>query len=97
MECEAVGELLDAYALGALKPEETGSIEEHLADCLRCWEHLKESQKAAALLVLAVPLEQPREELRRRIIAQAAKEGGQKAGGGRPWWRRWPSLFRPGR
>lgn len=89
MECEQIGELLDAYALGALSPEETGPIEEHLADCLRCWEHLNESQKAAALLVLAVPLEQPREELRRRIIAQAAKEGRQKADR-RPWWRRWP-------
>ncbi|TET95070.1 MAG: hypothetical protein E3J29_07465 [Dehalococcoidia bacterium] len=81
MECKEVGELLDAYALGALGPEETGPIEEHLADCLRCWEHLKEAQKAAALLVLAVPLEQPREELRRRIIAQAAKEAGEKGGG----------------
>jgi len=81
MECEEVGQLLDAYALGALRPEETGPIEEHLADCLRCWEHLKESQKAAALLVLAVPLEQPREELRQRIIAEAEREAHQKGGG----------------
>lgn len=90
MLCKEVGELLDAYALGALGSEETGPFEEHLADCLRCWEHLKESQKAAALLVLAVPLEQPREELRQRIIAQAAKEAREK-GGGRPWWRFWPT------
>jgi anti-sigma factor RsiW len=89
MLCKEVGELLDAYALGALGPEETGPIEEHLADCLRCWEHLKESQKAAALLVLAVPLEQPREELRQRIIAEAAKEAGQE-GRRRFRWRWWP-------
>jgi anti-sigma factor RsiW len=80
MHCEELGELLDAYALGALRPEERGPIEEHLADCLRCWKHLKECQKAAALLVLAVPLEQPREELRQRILAEAAKEASQKGG-----------------
>ncbi len=83
MECEDIGKLLDAYALGAIAPDETGPIEEHIADCLRCWEHLKESQKAAALLVLAVPLEQPREELRQRILAQAARESRENAGGGR--------------
>lgn len=89
MECSEVGRLLDAYALGALRPEETGPIEEHLADCLKCWEHLKECQKAAALLVLAVPLEQPREELRQRIIAEAVKEAGQE-GRRRFRWRWWP-------
>lgn len=93
MWCKDVRELLDAYALGALEPEDRGPIEEHLADCLRCWEHLEESQKAAALLVLGVPLEEPREDLRQRILAQAAKEGRQKVET-RPWWRRWLPLFR---
>jgi anti-sigma factor RsiW len=74
MKCADVGKLLDAYALGAIGAEETDVIEEHLTDCLRCWDHLQESQKAAALLFLAVPLKEPREELRRRIMAQAARE-----------------------
>lgn len=74
MECEEVGQLLEAYALGAVPPEEGAHIEEHLADCLACWEHLSESQRAAALLALAVPLEEPRESLRQRIIAQARRE-----------------------
>jgi anti-sigma factor RsiW len=74
MKCADVGKLLDAYALGAIGPEDTNAIEEHLADCLRCWDHLQESQKAAALLFLAVPLKEPRKELRRRIMAQAARE-----------------------
>jgi hypothetical protein len=66
--------MLEAYALGAVAPEEGAHIEEHLAECLACWEHLSESQRAAALLALAVPLEEPREDLRRRIIAQAQLE-----------------------
>jgi anti-sigma-K factor RskA len=66
--------MLEAYALGAVPPEEGAHIEEHLADCLACWEHLSESQRAAALLALAVPLEEPRESLRQRIIAQARRE-----------------------
>jgi anti-sigma-K factor RskA len=66
--------MLEAYALGAVAPEEGAHIEEHLGDCLACWEHLSQSQRAAALLALAVPLEEPREGLRQRIIAQAQRE-----------------------
>jgi len=66
--------MLEAYALGAVAPEEGAHIEEHLGDCLACWEHLSESQRAAALLALAVPLEEPREGLRQRILAQAQLE-----------------------
>jgi len=66
--------MLEAYALGAVAPEEGAHIEEHLGECLACWDHLSESQRAAALLALAVPLEEPHEDLRRRIIAQAQSE-----------------------
>jgi len=66
--------MLEAYALGAVAPEEGAHIEEHLGECLACWDHLSESQRAAALLALAVPLEAPREDLRQRIIAQAQLE-----------------------
>ena len=66
--------MLEAYALGAVQPEEGAHVEEHLGDCLACWDHLSQSQQAAALLALAVPLEEPREDLRRRIIAQAQRE-----------------------
>ena len=66
--------MLEAYALGAVQPEEGAHIEEHLGECLACWDHLSQSQRAAALLALAVPLEEPREGLRQRIIAQAQRE-----------------------
>lgn len=74
MECEEVGLMLEAYALGAVAPEEGAHIEEHLGECLACWDHLSHSQRAAALLALAVPLEEPREGLRRRIIEQAQQQ-----------------------
>jgi anti-sigma factor RsiW len=83
MKCAEVGKLLDAYALGATGSGEANAIEEHLTDCLRCWGRLRESQKAAALLFLAVPLKEPREELRRRIMAQAARET-HREGQGQP-------------
>jgi anti-sigma-K factor RskA len=66
--------MLEAYALGAVAPEEGAHVEEHLGECLACWDHLSQSQRAAALLALAVPLEQPREGLRQRIIVQAQHE-----------------------
>jgi len=66
--------MLEAYALGAVQPEEGTHIEEHLGECLACWDHLSHSQRAAALLALAVPLEEPREGLRQRIVAQAQRE-----------------------
>jgi hypothetical protein len=75
-DCEEIGQLLDAYALGAVDPEDVRHIEEHLAECLECWEHFSEAQKSGALLALAVPLEQPREKLRQRILAQAQAEMG---------------------
>lgn len=81
-DCEEIGQLLDAYALGAVDPEDVGPIEEHLAECLPCWEHLTESQRSAALLALAVPLEEPCEDLRRRILARAQAESAS-AGNGR--------------
>ena len=86
MECEEVGLMLEAYALGAVAPEEGAHIEEHLSECLACWEHLSESQRAAALLALAVPLKEPNESLRRRIIAQAQREARPAP---EPLFRRW--------
>ena len=37
MDCDQVGELLDAYALGAAEADEAAALEEHVADCVRCW------------------------------------------------------------
>jgi len=96
MDCEQVRELLDGYALGASDGAETRIIEEHVADCVRCWEELSSSQAAAALLALSVRIEHPSEQLERRIMARAQRESAPFAER-RPLWQRfrwspWPAT-----
>lgn len=71
MDCDEIRDLLDAYALGAAEPAESGALEEHVADCVRCWEELTKSQQTAAMLALAVPIETPPDYVERRVMAQA--------------------------
>lgn len=78
MDCRQLKEILDAYALGAASPEEAAALEEHVADCLRCWEELSEAQRAAALLALSVPLEEPPETLRQRLLELARREAARQ-------------------
>jgi predicted anti-sigma-YlaC factor YlaD len=78
MDCRDVIEILDAYALGAAEKTEARAMEEHVADCVRCWEELTKAQKAAALLALAVPMQQVPDHLERRIMELAAREKEQE-------------------
>ena len=71
MDCEQIKELLDLHALGIAEPEEAAAIEEHVADCVRCWSGLSEAQRAAAALALSTTLERAPQSLRRRILAEA--------------------------
>jgi hypothetical protein len=74
MDCEQVRELLDAYALGAADPADAAVVEEHVADCVRCWDELSKGQQTAALLALTVQIEEAPARLGERIIAQAQRE-----------------------
>jgi hypothetical protein len=74
MDCEQVGELLDAYALGAADPADAAVVEEHVADCVRCWGELSKGQQTAALLALTVRMEEAPARLGERIIARAQRE-----------------------
>lgn len=74
MDCSEIRELLDGYALGAADAPEVKLIEEHVADCVRCWEELSSSQATAALLALAVRIEHPSASLEQRIVSQARHE-----------------------
>jgi anti-sigma-K factor RskA len=71
MDCDEIRDLLDAYALGAADPAESVALEEHVADCVRCWEELTKSQQTAAMLALAIPIETPPDYVERRVMAQA--------------------------
>jgi hypothetical protein len=81
MDCEQVKELLDAYALGAAEADEAIAIEEHVADCVRCWSSLDEAQRAAAAIALSTAFRRPPQSLRDRIVAEA--ERGESAAGPR--------------
>lgn len=69
MDCDQVKEILDAYVLGAADREEARGLEEHVADCLACWDQLSQAQQVAASLALGVPLERASPRLRERVLA----------------------------
>ena len=75
MNCERVGEVLDAYALGAAEKTEADSVERHITDCVRCWEELNRAQRATAMLALAIPMRQAPLRVQEGILAQIAREG----------------------
>jgi len=95
MDCDQIRELLDGYALGAADIADSKAIEEHVADCIRCWDELSSSQATAALLALAVPIEDAPSRLEERILAQARRQS--KRGDRPPFWQRlrigtWPAT-----
>ena len=78
MDCDQVGELLDAYALGAAEADEAAALEEHVADCVRCWSSLNEAQQAAAAIALSAAFQRAPASLRNRIVAET--ERGERLG-----------------
>ena len=79
MDCDQVGELLDAYALGAAEADEAAALEEHIADCVRCWSSLNEAQQAAASIALSTAFQRAPQSLRSRILAETEREESQAA------------------
>ncbi len=78
MDCDQVRELLDAYALGAAEADEAARLEEHVADCVRCWSSLNEAQQAAAAIALSTAFQRAPASLRKRILAET--ERGERRG-----------------
>ncbi|MEX0785165.1 MAG: anti-sigma factor [Dehalococcoidia bacterium] len=65
MSCDEINELLAAYALDALGPEELAMVDEHLASCRRHDEALAEHRTATASLSAE---REPTPELRSRLL-----------------------------
>jgi hypothetical protein len=72
LDCEAVQENVDAWALGALAPEEARALEGHLDGCAACHALADEATAAAASLGLAVPMRSASVALKSRVVASAA-------------------------
>jgi hypothetical protein len=87
MDCDEIRELLDAYALGAADAREAAAIEEHMADCLRCWTSLDQAQRVAASLALSTAIQKAPQSLRDRVLAEERRP--VPAASGRPERARW--------
>jgi len=96
ISCEHVQEILDAYALGAADAADGRAIEEHVADCVRCWEELSKAQQTAALVALTSPLTEAPGSLEARIVEAAARDRAPERAKGAPLLGRvrlsWPSA-----
>lgn len=64
---QEIGELLGAYALDALEPEERRVVDDHLLECRACWTEVRDHHDVAAHLTTAE--EAPPAEVWHRIAA----------------------------
>src|SRR5688572_21602006 len=68
LNCEDLREDYEAYALGALEPDQARRVELHVADCYECAQILRAYQVAVEHLALAVPLYKAPPRLKERIM-----------------------------
>jgi len=71
---EHVDNLIDAYALGALEPDEVARVERHLETCDACRALLDAVRVVTSNLLLAVPQVAPPTALRGRILSRIHDE-----------------------
>lgn len=69
-----VDDLIDAYVLGALEPDELAQVETHLSTCVRCRELAAVAHAATQQLFLGMPLVSPSASLRQRVIDRVHAE-----------------------
>src|SRR5262245_33054603 len=74
MQERHVDDLIDAYMLDALEPDEVDVVETHLEGCERCRALVDEARASRDALLLAPPLAAPPAELRARVLARVAEE-----------------------
>ncbi len=68
---ESIHELIPAFALGALDPQEAELFTSHLAQCESCREEIASYQDLVGVLALAVPVRSAPPELKNRILSAA--------------------------
>jgi anti-sigma-K factor RskA len=89
-------ELIEAYALGTLDPEERASLEAHLAEgCTDCLKALDEARWLVSQLAYLAPEAQPSDMLRghllRTVRAEARVGRSKKSASAIPFWM-WAAL-----
>lgn len=78
--------LIDAYALGALEPEDVAILEAHLEHCIRCQQLVADARASTQMLLYSVPLVEPPPGLRAKVLARVHAEatGGNGVAAGQP-------------
>lgn len=74
MNCQEFKEVLGAYALGSLTPEEELHANEHLKTCIQCKKPYQEIQSVVQLLPLSAPAASPSSRVKERILASVQSE-----------------------
>ncbi|MGC2527485.1 MAG: anti-sigma factor [Candidatus Acidiferrum sp.] len=73
--CDQFGEMLEAYALGALDPEERAALEAHLATgCADCAKAVEEARWLVSQLAYAAPEAAPSDMLKGRLMQTVRSE-----------------------
>ncbi len=77
MNCTELEELVGAYVLDAVTPEEREAVEAHLAHCPRCTKLVQEMRETIGLLPLGIQQVEPSTQLKGRILAAVQAEASQ--------------------
>ena len=76
-------ELIEAYALGALDPNERAALEAHLASgCPECAQALEEARLLVTQLAYLAPPAEPSDMLRARVLRSVRADAAASGGGG---------------
>lgn len=79
-----VDNLIEAYALGALEPDEVDRVEAHLATCSACRALVAPARATANALLLAAPQVQPPAGLRGKVLARVQAAAQEERAGRAP-------------
>ena len=81
LTCDEVRELAGAFVLGALDPAEVAAVRAHLASCDDAHEEIAELGGVLPALAESVPVVEPSEGLKARIMAAAAADLEERTAG----------------
>jgi anti-sigma-K factor RskA len=73
LTCDEIEELLPEYALGVLSVNEAADVARHLGDCARHTASLDAYEAVCSALSAGVPLVDPPDRLRARLLARVAR------------------------